>query len=113
MPSDRAAVYPIPLAKQLGIHPQGEARPRCRVPHQKRIRRARHAWLDPGEASSICRDCALARSNWPACREATTSLRLARESPETIAVPNCGHAPHRDHEEFVLEAMLDFVGRNR
>jgi pimeloyl-ACP methyl ester carboxylesterase len=35
--------------------------------------------------------------------------RQASGTVETLRLPNCGHAPHREHPDLVLEAMAAFV----
>ena len=30
---------------------------------------------------------------------------------EKLALANCGHSPHRDQEQAVLEAMAEFIAR--
>lgn len=42
-------------------------------------------------------------------RQVDAIQRQARGPVETLLVPNCGHAPHRDHPNLVLAAMTAFV----
>ncbi|HVH13760.1 MAG TPA: alpha/beta hydrolase [Longimicrobium sp.] len=37
--------------------------------------------------------------------------RLSPAPVETLAVPECGHAPHAEHRDAVLPAMADFIRR--
>jgi pimeloyl-ACP methyl ester carboxylesterase len=46
---------------------------------------------------------------------ATQVETVARDvqNGELMLIPNCGHSPHRDHPQLVIESVKDFVGQYR
>ena len=46
-------------------------------------------------------------------RQVEAIQRHVRGPVETRLLPDCGHAPHRDHPDVVLAAMSAFVARQR
>jgi pimeloyl-ACP methyl ester carboxylesterase len=44
-------------------------------------------------------------------REQVESIKRHVRGTQTLMLPNCGHAPHRDQPDAVLASITDFVGK--
>jgi pimeloyl-ACP methyl ester carboxylesterase len=53
------------------------------------------------------------RDEYGTWRQVEAIQRQSGGPVEALAIPDCGHAPHREHPEPTLRAMADFVARLR
>lgn len=53
------------------------------------------------------------RDGYGTWRQVEAIQRQSGGPVEARAIPDCGHAPHREHPELTLQAMASFVAKRR